>query len=70
MNSLTGTWYDILKWMEQTCETCGCLLNNAPECDPEINDDTGCAHYRKSMCEERDRTNYYPGGNANVRRVP
>lgn len=55
-------WTEFIRFMDQTCESCGCLLNNAPECDPNLNDDKGCPHTRRSMYRQRDRTEYLPGG--------
>ncbi len=31
-------WAEVMAWMEERCEVCGCLLNNAPECEG------GCSH--------------------------
>jgi hypothetical protein len=32
------TWQDIVDFMNETCPTCGCFLNNWPECGD------GCIH--------------------------
>lgn len=38
------TWDEVMNFMDEHCEACGCLLNNSPGCDPNLNGGTGCAH--------------------------
>lgn len=48
-------WSEFLRFMDERCETCGCMLNNAPECDPNLNDGNGCAHTQRIQCVSRIR---------------
>lgn len=33
---------DLVAFMNERCESCGCFLNNAPDCDPRCAHGRGC----------------------------
>jgi hypothetical protein len=39
------------EFMNERCDTCGELLNNSPDCDPQINGDKGCANVDVMVCD-------------------
>lgn len=36
------SWADVVAFMNERCETCGCFLNNAPECSEHCAHADGC----------------------------